>query len=112
VLNFNRGGEFDNQVQLYVTGDTAELKFWALSEGATHWAFTHPLSPSDGLRHQVEASWGPNFAALSLDGSVVMKDALLANDPPFALDRIDVSYSANSSGSLEGLVAGIEIGER
>jgi hypothetical protein len=111
VLNFNRAGEFDNQVQLYVTGDTGELKFWGLSDGATHWAFTHPLSPIDGLRHQIEASWGPNFATLSVDGTSLMKDALLANDPPFALDRIDVSYSSNSSGSLEGLVAGIEIAD-
>jgi hypothetical protein len=112
VLNFNRGGEFDNQVQLYVTGDTGELKFWGLREGATHWAFTHPQTPSDGLRHQIEASWGPSFATLSLDGNALTKDALITNEPPFLLDRIDVSYSANSSGSLEGLVAGIEIADR
>ena len=111
VLNFNRGGEFDNQVQLYVTGDTGELKFWGLSDGATHWAFTHPLTPSDGLRHQIEASWGPGFATLSLDGNALTKDPLITNEPPFLLDRIDVSYSANSSGSLEGLVAGIEIAD-
>lgn len=111
ILNFNRGGEFNNQVQLYLTGDTAELKFWGLREGATHWAFTHPLSPSDGRRHQVEASWGADFATLVVDGTSSTKGALLANDPPFALDRIDVSYSSNSSGSLEGLVAGIEIAD-
>jgi hypothetical protein len=111
VLNFNRGGEFENQVQLYVTGDTSELKFWGLSGGDTHWAFTHPVSPSDGLRHQIEASWSPGSATLSVDGSALTKKALLANEPPFALDRIDVSYSANSSGSLEGLVAGIEIAD-
>jgi len=112
VLNFNRGGEFENQVQLYVTGDTGELKFWALSDGETHWAFTHPASPIDGLRHQVEASWDASSATLAIDGVAITRDALIANEPSFALDRIDVSYSSNSSGSLEGLVAGVEIGER
>jgi hypothetical protein len=111
VLNLNRGGEFDNQVQIYLTGDTNELKFWGLSEGATHWAFTHPLTPGDGLRHQIEAKWVPNSATLSVDGNALTKDALTANEPPFLLDRIDVGYSTNSSGSLEGLVAGIEIAD-
>jgi hypothetical protein len=111
VLNFNRGGEFDNQVQIYLTGDTNELKFWGLNEGATHWAFTHPLTPSDGLRHQIEAKWAPSSATLSVDGKALTKEALIANDAPFLLDRIDVGYSAKSSGSLEGLVAGIEIAE-
>ncbi|HEX2873246.1 MAG TPA: hypothetical protein VHP33_18435 [Polyangiaceae bacterium] len=111
VLNFNRGGEFENQVQLYVTGDTSELKFWALSEGEAHWAFTHSVSPIDGLRHQIEASWTPSAASLSMDGEAVTRNALLANEPPFLLDRIDVGYSAGS-GSLAGLVAGIEIGDR
>jgi hypothetical protein len=112
VLNFNRGGEFDNQVQLYVTGDTGELKFWALGDGETHWAFTHPLSPIDGRRHQIEASWGPSFAQLSVDGTSITNDRLIESPAAFALDRIDVSFSSNSSGSLEGLVAGIEIGPR
>lgn len=111
VLNFNRGGQFDNQVQLYVTGDTSELKFWALSGGEAHWAFTHPASPIDGLRHQIEASWTPTGASLSVDGAAITRNALLANEPPFVLDRIDVGYSAGS-GSLAGLVAGIEIGVR
>lgn len=111
VLNFNRGGTFENQVQVYVTGDTSELKFWALSEGEAHWAFTHPASPIDGLRHQLEASWTASTATLSVDGTAVTRNALLANEPPFLLDRIDVGYSAGS-GSLAGLLAGVEIGER
>jgi hypothetical protein len=111
VLNFNRGGEFDNQVQLYVTGDTSELKFWALSEGEAHWAFTHPASPIDGLRHQIEASWTPTRATLSVDGAAVTRNALVPNEPPFLLDRIEVGYSAGS-GSLAGLLAGVEIGAR
>jgi hypothetical protein len=111
VLNFNRGGEFENQVQLYVTGDTSELKFWALSEGEAHWAFTHPASAIDGLRHQIAASWTPSAATLSVDGAAVTRNALITNEPPFVLDRIDIGYSADSS-SVAGLVAGIEIGVR
>ncbi len=110
VLNLNRGGTFENQVELYITGDTGLLKFWGLSDGAAHWAFSHPSSPLDGLRHAVEAHWGPTSADLSLDGVPATQDALIANDSPFSLDRIDVGFSSKSSGSLEGLVAGIEIG--
>src|SRR5450432_762311 len=53
VLSLNLGGDFANQVQLYVTGDTGELKFWGLRGGDTHWAFNHPASFVDGLRHAV-----------------------------------------------------------
>jgi hypothetical protein len=110
VLNLNRGGTFENQVQLYVTGDTGLLKFWGLRDGATHWAFSHPSSPLDGLLHAVEARWTPASASLLVDGVSAGQDALVANEPPFSLDRIDVGFSSKSSGALEGLVAGIEIG--
>ncbi len=111
VLNLNRAGEFANQAELYVIGDTSELKFWGLNAGATHWAFVHPASLVDGQRHQLEASWGPDSAELTVDGKSVMKKAQLANELAFSFDRIDVGFSSNSSGSLEGLVAGIEIGQ-
>jgi Concanavalin A-like lectin/glucanases superfamily len=111
VLNLNHGGEFANQAEMYVIGDTSQLKFWGLNAGATHWAFVNPRSLVDGLRHQVEASWGPTSAELTVDGESVIKKAELANEPPFSFDRIDVGFSSNSSGSLEGLVAGIEIGK-
>ncbi len=111
VLNLNHGGEFANQAEMYVVGDTNELKFWGLNAGTTHWAFVHPRSLVDGLRHQLEASWGPDSAELTVDGESVMKKAQVANKPPFSFDRIDVGFSSNSSGSLEGLVAGIEIGK-
>jgi hypothetical protein len=110
VLSLNLGGEFENQVELYVTGDTGQLKFWGLRDGATHWAFTHPASFTDGLRHTIEADWQTGAAQLSVDGVPATENALIANTPPFSLDRIDVGFSSSSSGSLEGLLAGIEIG--
>lgn len=110
LLNLNRGGTFDNQVQLYITGDTGELKFWGLRDGDTHWAFAHPASIIDGLRHTIRADWGPSLAELSVDGVSLQQS--VENVPAFSLDRIDVSFSSNSSGSLEGLIGGLEIGPR
>jgi hypothetical protein len=110
VLNLNRDGEFDNQVELYIVGETNQLKFWGLEGGDAHWAFTHPVSLVDGMRHAIEADWGSDFASLSVDGVLLRQDALLVNAPPFALDRIDLGFSSNSSGSLQGLLAGLEIG--
>ncbi len=110
ALSLNLGGEFENQVQLYVTGDTGQLKFWGLRDGVTHWAFTHPASFTDGLRHGIAASWQTSAAQLSVDGAPASETALIANDPTFLLDRLDVGFSSSSSGSLEGLLAGIEIG--
>ena len=109
VLNLNLGGSFENQVQLYLIGDSGLLKFWGLRDGAAHWAFAHPVSPLDGRRHSVEANWSLTTAELSVDGVSTQQNALIANDPPFSLDRIDVGFSSKSSGYLEGLVAGIEI---
>ena len=110
VLSLNLGGDFANEVQLYVTGDTGELKFWGLIGGDTHWAFNHPASFMDGLRHAVEADWDTSSATLSVDGVPALENALTPNDPPFSPDRIEIGFSSSSSGSLEGLVAGIQIG--
>jgi hypothetical protein len=109
VLNLSIDGEFDNQAQLYITGDTDQLKFWGLRDGDAHWAFNHPVSLVDGRRHAIEATWGPDYASLSVDGVSLQQDALHPNTPPFAFNRIDVGFF-NSSGSLEGLLAGLQIG--
>jgi hypothetical protein len=110
VLNLNRDGEFDNQVELYIVGETNQLKFWGLQGGDAHWQFTHPVSLVDGLRHSIEADWGSDFASLSVDGVSLKQNALLPNEPPFSFNRIDLGFSSNSSGTLEGLLAGLEIG--
>jgi hypothetical protein len=109
VININRGGTFDNQVQTYITGDTGKLTFWGRRDGAQHWTVDSPMSIVDGLRHTIEANWQVTSAELSVDGVPFAKDALIPNDPPFLLDRIDVGFSLKSSGALEGLVAGYEI---
>ncbi len=120
LVNLNLAEQFSDQVQLYVTGDTNELRYWGLQGGTTHWAFGHPVSLVDGRLHQIQADWTTDSAILSVDGAAVTKAALLANDPPFALDHIDVGYAAlslpgkpataASGGSIEGLLGRIEIG--
>jgi len=112
LVSLNLSGQFDNQVELYVTGDTSELKFWGIQQGATHWAFKHPVSFVDGQRHALEASWGPDFARLAVDGTSLEQMALIANQPSFALDQIDIGFALMSSGSLDGLIAGLEIGSQ
>ncbi len=120
MLNLNLAEKFANQVQLYITGNTSELQFWGLRDGATHWAFGHPVSLVDGRQHQIQADWTTDSAILAVDGAALPKAALIANDPPFSLDHIDIGYStlslddpmgaSPSGGSLEGLLGGIEIG--
>jgi hypothetical protein len=109
VLNINRDGSFDDQVQLFVRGDLGRLTFWGLSGGATHWTFDHPASLLDGLRHAVDAEWDATSARLVVDGVPATQAAIISNAQPFALDRIDVGFSLASSGALEGLVAGLRI---
>jgi hypothetical protein len=110
LINLNLDGSFDNQVELYVTGNSSELAFWGLRDSATHWAFNHSLSLLDGVVHTVEANWRQASVELAIDGASIQQMALIANEPPFTLNRIDVGFSADSGGSLEGLIGGVEIG--
>jgi hypothetical protein len=117
LVNLNLGGSFMDQIQLFVIGgtiaDTGKLKFWGLRGGNTHWSFDHPTAMIlDGAPHTVVADWDATSARVAVDGVVFMERTLAANAPPFAFDRIDVGFSGKSSGALEGLIAGLEIGAR
>lgn len=109
ALSLNLNGDFANQVELYITGDSGTLKFWGLQGGGTHWAFNHPATFTDGNWHGVVASWDTGSAALTVDGVSLTEAALIANEPAFSLNRIDVGFSASSSGALDGLVSALEI---
>lgn len=109
LLNLNRGGTHETQVQLYVTGNTSQLKFWGLREERTHWDFAHPVAFTDGLRHDIRAEWTAANATLTVDDVTLQQTALLPI-VPFGLDRIDVAFSQESSGNLEGLIGGFELG--
>jgi len=109
ALSFNSDGDFENQVEVYVTGDAGELKFWALQGGATHWAFNHPASFVDGQWHAAVAAWDAASASLAVDGVAVTQAALVPNSAVFSLNRLDVGFSSSSSGSFGGLVSGVEV---
>jgi hypothetical protein len=110
VLNLNRDGTFEEQVQLYVRGDMGLMKFWGLRDPDTYWAFDHPTSMLDGKVHTLRAGWDATTARVELDGVPRVMQMQLPNGPPFLLNRIDVGFSAQSSGALEGLVGSLTIG--
>jgi hypothetical protein len=110
VLNLNRDGTFDDQVQLFVRGDLGLMKFWGLRGADTYWTFDHPTPMTDGKVHEVRAGWDPTTARVELDGVPRVMQTLMPNGAPFLLNRIDVGFSALSSGALEGLVGGLTIG--
>ncbi|HVZ72279.1 MAG TPA: hypothetical protein VHJ20_07880 [Polyangia bacterium] len=108
LVNLNRGGSYDDQVQLYVTGDKGQIGFWGISGKVTHWAFDHPALVADGATHAVLADWNATLAHVAVDGAPAMEMALVPNQS-FGLDRIDVGFSGHSSGALGGLVSALEI---
>jgi hypothetical protein len=110
IFNLNRGTAFDDQVQLFVRGDIGKVEFWGISTGDTYWTFDHPASMTDGRRHLLSASWNMTSAHIAVDGIARDQAVLLPDPPPFVLDRIDVGFSTQSGGPLEGLVGGLRIG--
>jgi hypothetical protein len=110
ILNLNRDGSFEDQVQLFVRGDMGLTKFWGLWGGETYWTFDHPASMVDGKVHDLRVGWDATTARIDLDGVPRSQPTLLPNNAPFLLNRIEIGFSTQSSGSLEGLVGGLTIG--
>jgi hypothetical protein len=114
ILNLNRGGSFADQIQLNVIGRSmtggGSVQFWRLDNGQTHWSFFVDAPVIDGRVHSMTASWDITSAHLVVDQATGQMNAQLSNAQAFALDRIDVGFSEVSSGALEGLVAGLQIG--
>ncbi|HTA21473.1 MAG TPA: hypothetical protein VK989_19410 [Polyangia bacterium] len=112
MVNINNGGTFEDQVQLFVRGDTGRAGFWGLSTMGTHWTFDAPAtSPvTDGARHTVVGSWNASLARLAIDTTSTTQAQMMAGAPPIPLDQIDVGFSEASSGALEGLVGSLAIG--
>jgi hypothetical protein len=127
ILNLNFQDDYTNQVDLYVTGATGDqdaggsantLEFsgllpgpTALAQPTTLWAFNNFTSVIDGNRHSIRAEWTPRAASVWVDQMQPATEALLvsgAMQPP--LDRMEVGFSVNSSGPLEGLVSSIAVG--
>jgi len=120
LVNLNLGDSKEqpqNQVNLFVTGnaDSGKLSFWGLQGGTTYWTVEYPVSapyPSavDGMWHGLQARCAPQSVVMSVDGVAASWPPQKVSPSPFAFDRIDVGFSAQSSGDLAGLVGGIQIG--
>jgi hypothetical protein len=113
ILNINRDGTFADQVQLFLVGgppDAGFVKFWRLENNAQHWAFDSGKRIDDGAAHAMTATWDATSAHLLVDDASTDMAAQISNASPLGLNRIDVGFSQVSSGALEGLVSGLQIG--
>jgi hypothetical protein len=108
VLNLNRAGRAEDQVQLYV-GSGGRLEYSGIAGGVRRWAIEHQTTLADGQRHVIEGAWSATSAQVAINGIVDVQPALAAAPPAFALDQIDVAFSPLSTDHLEGLVAGLRI---
>jgi hypothetical protein len=109
IVNINHGGSFEDQVQLFMRGDKGLMKFWGLHNNLARWSFDG-ASVVDGAQHDVVASWNATSALLLVDGVGMPMPVMAMNPAPVGLDQIDVGFSESSSGWLEGLVSGLQIG--
>ena len=113
ILNINRDGTFADQVQLFLVGgppDAGFVKFWRLENDDQHWAFDSGKRIDDGAAHLMTATWDATSAHLLVDDARTDMPAQISSAQPLSLNRIDVGFSQLSSGALEGLVSGLQIG--
>ena len=93
--------------------DDGLVKFWALNGPVTYWAFDGRRGRSStGRVHTIAGTcWDASSARLAVDDArATDMPAVGSTATPAGLDRIDVGFSESSSGALEGLVTGLQIG--
>lgn len=115
IVNLNLQENYANQVDLFVTGaatgPSSMLEFLGLQGGLGQWAFQDSTSVVDGNRHSILAEWNTHSASMWVDQmQPPATQALQGGGAPPSVDNMDVGFSVNSSGYLEGLVSGIEVG--
>jgi len=112
IVDLNEQEQFNNQIDVYVTGLAASLEFLGLQNGATLWGFDDPAVVADGTRHAIRAQWNPTAASMWVDQMQTPSTQLVRTDAgtAFPLDHVDVGFSLNSSGYLSGLVSSVSIG--
>lgn len=123
ILNLNFEDNYAPQVDLFVTGDTGDedggsmgtLEFSGIEPPAatptTLWAFNDFTSVIDGSRHSIQAEWNAQAASVWVDKTQAATEALLVSGgAPSPIDRIEVGFSVNSSGPLDGLVSSLALG--
>jgi hypothetical protein len=115
IVNLNLQENYANQVELFVTGAAtgqSMLEFLGLQGGVGLWAVQDSMSVVDGNRHSIRAEWSPRAASMWVDEmqSPATQAVQADGGAPPSLDNLDVGFSVNSSGYLEGLVSSIEVG--
>jgi hypothetical protein len=109
ILNLNRAGASENQVQLFVAGQTGHLKYAGVGSGVTRWLIEHGKPLADGQRHVIEGAWSALSAQVAINGIVAAAPTQDPGAAPLALDQIDVAFAPQTSDHLEGLLAGLTI---
>jgi hypothetical protein len=107
ILDLNRAGLSEEQVQLFVAGQSGDLKYTGRGGGVMRWLIDHQKPLADGQRHVVAGSWSPASASVGINGMVAAAPTLTHDAAPFVFDQIDVAFSPGTSDHLEGLVAGL-----
>jgi hypothetical protein len=115
IVNLNLQENYANQVDLFVTGaatgPASPLEFLGLQDGVGLWALQGASVVVDGNRHSILAEWNPRAASMWVDGTQAPTQAVQGDvGAPPSLDNMDIGFSVNSSGYLEGLVSGIQVG--
>lgn len=104
IVNLSRLGTFDDQVNLFVAGGSAEITFNARALGAGAWGFENPVRVADGTIHRVRGVYAPTGLELTVDGERAFFVPAGGVTVPASLDRVDIGHSGDASGPLEGLV--------
>jgi hypothetical protein len=107
ILSLNRAGLAEDEVRLFVAGQSGHLKYGGRGDGVTRWLIDHQTPLADGQRRTLEGNWNPMSAEISVNGIVASTPTLTQNAAPFVFDQIDVAFGPGTSDHLEGLLAGL-----
>ena len=107
ILSLNRGGLAEEEVRLFVAGQSGHLKYGGRGDGVTRWLIDHETPLADGQRRTLDGSWSSTSAQVTINGIVASTPTLTQNAEPFVFDQIDVAFGPGTSDHLEGLLAGL-----
>jgi hypothetical protein len=107
IVSLNRAGLSEQEVFLFVSGQSGHLQYEGRSGGVTQWLIEHPTGLVDGQRRVLDGSWNATSAEIAINGIVATAPTLTQNAAPFIFDQIDVAFAPGTSDHLEGLLAGL-----
>jgi hypothetical protein len=107
ILSLNQAGLAEEEVRLFVAGQSGHLNYGGRDQGVTRWLIEHQTPLADGQRRSLEGSWSPMSAEVAVNGIVASTPTLTRNAAPFVFDQIDVAFGPGTSDHLEGLLAGL-----